>query len=337
MLEALLLRFRTARYSCKLAEQPPEGWNHSSVAAVPAKLQWEVVQVPSCLSLAVGRLQEACAPQLKSYKQAQLEEARRQLLQVTANVLQRHAGNAGKACAVIQKVQLLVRGTSGKDADHTVAGSSCANSSGPTARLLNVAYTLQRTDVPALLELLCAVSGAQPTGNKSPQHTEDVVSIGAVTPGLLRMLVLGPWCTQPAQVFRNSQIVQQLCAYFGSECEDLLEAVHGQEVCCGAFGSNKHGHCADMPFPGPDGWTAAYAEAWLAAVAEKPQGQQIKVRSMLQAMKQFTAMAAWAKQTAAGNAEKAVAVAVVLSKERDAKRHAHVLSRLQALLGQSMP
>jgi hypothetical protein len=58
---------------------------------------------------------------------------------------------------------------------------------------------------------------------------------------------------------------------------------------------------------------------------------------MLQAMKQFTAMAAWAKQTAAGNAEKAVAVAVVLSQERDAKRHAHVLSRLQALLGQSMP
>jgi hypothetical protein len=229
VLEALLLRFRTARYSCKLAEQLPEGSNHSFAApapAAPAKMQWEAVQLAPCLSLAVERLQEACAPQLKSYRQGRLEEAKQQLLQVTANVLRRHEGNADKACAVIQKVQLLVRGTSGKDADHTVAGSSCASSSGPTARLLNVAYTLQRTDVPALLELLCAVPGAQPTGNKSPQHTEDVVSIGAVTPGLLRMLVLGPWCTQPAQVFRNSQIVQQLCAHFGSECEDLLEAVH---------------------------------------------------------------------------------------------------------------
>jgi hypothetical protein len=76
VLQALLLRFRTARYSCKVAEQPPEGGNHSSVAAVAAKLQWEVVQVPSCLSLAVERLQEAFAPQLKSYKQARLEEAK---------------------------------------------------------------------------------------------------------------------------------------------------------------------------------------------------------------------------------------------------------------------
>lgn len=342
-LEAMLLRFRTARYTCKAAEQLfTDDDGVPAVAVAPAKPQWEPVQVPNCLSLAVGRLQEALTPQLKSYKQARLEEAKRQLLQVTANVLRQHAADADKACAAIQEVQLLVR--VGEAAEQTTAhDSGTASSSGPTARLLNVSYTLQRTDVPALLELLgvsCGEKLEQPAGSISPMQAEHeaggVVSTGVVVPSLLRMLVLGPWCTQPAQVFKRSEMMQQLCAHFGSECDDVVAAIKGREVCNRTIGYNRHGHCANMPFPGADGWTEEYAAARLAAVAHKPRHQRVKVRTTIAAMKQYKAMAEWAMQAAGGDAEMAAAVAAVLSQEEDPKQHRRVLFQLQRMLGQSM-
>jgi len=342
-LEAMLLRFRTARYTCKQAEQLSTGDDGgSAVPAAPAKPQWESVQVSNCLSLAVGRLQEALAPQLKSYKQARLEEAKRQLLQVTANVLRQHAGDADKACAAIQEVQLLVR--AGEAVEQTTAhDSSTAGSGGPTARLLNVSHTLQRTDVPALLELLgvsCGEKPEQPAGSISPMQAEHeaggVVSTGVVVPSLLRMLVLGPWCTQPAQVFKRSEMMQQLCAHFGSECDDLVAAIKGREVCNRTVGYNRHGHCADMPFPGSDGWTEEYAAARVAAVAHKPRHQRVKVYSTIAAMKQHKAMAEWAMQAAGEDAEMVAAVAGVLSQEDDPKQHMRVLFKLQHMLGQSM-
>ncbi len=199
--------------------------------------------------------------------------------------------------------------------------------------MLTVTSTLQRTDVPALLELLGVVCGPQleqPVG--SLQQAGHVVSLGAVTPGLLRMLVLGSWCTQPPQVFRRNQLVQQLCTHFGSECEDVLAAVKGRELCSRAVGYNRHGHSAGMPFPGPDGWTEEYEAARRAAVAGKKPVERYKVGRTLQAMKRFTEMAAWARQAAAGDAEKAAAVSAVLAAEPDPHEYDRVWRKLQHIM-----
>jgi hypothetical protein len=74
----------------------------------------------------------------------------------------------------------------------------------------------------------------------------------------------------------------------------------------------------------------------MAAVAKKPMRVQIKVREMLQAMQRFTDLATWARQAAAGDAEKEAAVAVVLSRDQDANKYQLVWSKLKTVLGQDM-
>jgi hypothetical protein len=91
-----------------------------------------------------------------------------------------------------------------------------------------------------------------------------------------------------------------------------------------------------MAFPGPDGWTPEYEAARLAAVAGKAGRDQIRVQAQLAAMHSFTDMAAWAKQAAAGDAEKSAAVAAELGAVQDARRHKQVLKVLQKILGQEM-
>jgi hypothetical protein len=158
--------------------------------------------------------------------------------------------------------------------------------------------------LPALLELLGAVCAAQPAAgqdskpdskpdseldgkpdSKPPQQAKHasvkVTSTGAVTPGLMCMLVLGSWCTQPAQVFSRNVAVQQLCAHFGSVCRDLLVAIKSQQVCGRTKGSNKNGHSASLPYPGPDGWTEAYAAARMAAVSKQYMYKQREVQHKL--------------------------------------------------------
>lgn len=162
------------------------------------------------------------------------------------------------------------------------------------------------------------------------------VNPGSVTPGLLRTMVPGSWCTQGAQVFKRNLLVRQLCQHFGGQCDDVLAGVKALELCQREKGHNRHGHTVSMAFPGPAGWTPEYQAARLAAVAGKAGRDQIRVTAQLAAMRSFTDMAAWAKQAAAGDAEKSAAVAVELGAVQDARRHKQVLKMLQTILGQEM-
>lgn len=342
-LQAMLLRFRTARFSCKTSDP---SCADSKVAAV-AKVVWEPVAVRSSLALAVGRLQEALSAQLRGYKQARIEAAKQQLLKATAALLMRHAADPDAACEELKQLKLQIPAKG--DAVHAggkqrlaaagVDGANSNSSSGPSASLLDVTYTLQRTDVPALLEALGASYSMAPStpvqGAPTDAATAGTVSTGSVTAGLLRMLVLGPWSTQGAQVFRRSLLVQQLCQVL--DCADLQAAISAQEVCRREEGHNRHGHSASMPFPGPDGWTEEYAVARLAAADGMYPHQRIRVQSTVAAMQKFTAMTAWAREAARGDAGKVAAVVVELVDVQDAKRYPQVLLKLQAILEQEMP
>lgn len=347
VLEALLLRFRTARYTCSTVEDA------NTDAKVGGKVAWEPAPVSSPLTLTIGRLQEGHATDLKGYKQARLQYIRQRLLKCAATLLVRHTEDPDKACRQLERLQLHSAAAAEGDAAAGAAASKpqapASSITGPTASLLNASYTLQRTDVPALLEELGASFGFdQQSHQQSAQDRSSAgsagcaaagpsCSAGSVTPGLLRMLVLGAWSTQGAQALKNSLLVQQLCMHYGAECEDLMSTMRAREVCCRQTGYNRHGHSASMPFPGPDGWTEEYAAARLAAIAETSRRHEIRVKSAIEAMRKFTDIAVWAKEAAAGDAGKYAAVAAVLMAVHDARRYEHVLQKLQTILGQEMP
>jgi hypothetical protein len=184
-----------------------------------------------------------------------LQHAKQQLLQAAAALLLQHPTDADAACKELMQLRLQIQAEGGEAAP-------AAGSSGPTASLLDVSYTLQRTDVPVLLEQLGASCGADPAAQPEQPCADPVqagaqqsvtVNPGSVTPGLLRTLVLGSWCTQGAQVFRRNLLVRQLCQHFGAECDDVLAGVRALELCRREKGHNRHGHAACMAFPGPDG------------------------------------------------------------------------------------
>lgn len=319
--QAMLLRFRTARFTSKKAAQ---------------KVGWEPALVSSCLALAVSRLQEAHAAHLKDLKQARLQHAKQQLLQAAVALLLQHPTDSNAACKELMQLRLHINAEGGE-------APPSAGSSGPTATLLDVSYTLQRTDVPALLEQLgasCGADSAQQPGPGGPVQAgaqqSMTVNPGSVTPAMLRTLVLGSWCTQGAHVFKRNLLVRQLCQHFGGQSNDVLAGVRALELCHREKGHNRHGHAASMAFPGPAGWTPEYEAARLAAVAGKAGRDQIRVKAQLAAMRSCTDMAAWAKQAAAGDAEKSAAVAVELGAVQDARRHKQVLKVLQTILGQEM-
>jgi hypothetical protein len=158
-LQAMLLRSRTAHFSCKTPEESGKDSKNGpvSVAAGVGKVEWEPVAVRSSLAMAVERLQEALSAQLRGYKQARIEAAKQQLLKATAALLVQHAAEPDAACEQLKQLKLHVPAKGDADLASCTqrlhaADVEGANSSGPSASLLDVSYTLQRTDVPAVLE-----------------------------------------------------------------------------------------------------------------------------------------------------------------------------------------
>lgn len=134
-LQAMLLRFRTARFISKKPD-PVSGDDKQVEAA--QKVGWEPAPVSSCLALAVSRLQEAHAAHLKDLKQARLQHAKQQLLQAAVALLLQHPTDPDAACKELMQLRLHIS-AEGREAPPS------AGSSGPTASLLDVSYTLQRT------------------------------------------------------------------------------------------------------------------------------------------------------------------------------------------------
>lgn len=321
-------------------------------------VSWEPAPPVSCLGLVVSRLQQSLAPQLRSYKQARLDAARLELLAATVKLLKEHDADTEKACAALKDLQLHM----GPTDNPAPAGAATAPPT-PCATLLGHTFSLQRKDVPDVLGQLgatCSMSqeGKQPAPaagdadakDDKDDDTEDapaqaaaaaaadlVLSAGDVTPNMLHVLVSGEWCSQGAQVLRRSVLVQQLCISFGSSCDDLLKAIKAQEVCLRTVRPNRHGHNKDMPYPGPAGWSTEYAAARLAGVVGRRAHKRKKVQKGLEEMRRFTAMANWARATAAGSPGQLAAVEAVLAAEVDAHKYNAVLGQVKDILQQDMP
>ena len=52
----------------------------------------------------------------------------------------------------------------------------------------------------------------------------------------------------------------------------LRDAISKQELCMRTVGCNRHGHTADLRFPGPMGWNNAYAMARLSNLSKTGRG-----------------------------------------------------------------
>jgi len=112
LLQALLLRTRTARYCCcsSSAAEPTDTDRAAGPAATAAGggcgVVWEPVEVPSCLELVVKRLKEAMAEELQGYRRARSAEAKHQLVVAAAKALQQHPGDWEAASAALDALQL---------------------------------------------------------------------------------------------------------------------------------------------------------------------------------------------------------------------------------------
>ncbi|KAI9366054.1 hypothetical protein DFJ73DRAFT_772182 [Zopfochytrium polystomum] len=102
-------------------------------------------------------------------------------------------------------------------------------------------YQLSRMDVPDLLALVPA------------SHL----------PTLGRLIVVGDWTSmQPPAIRRHAGKLKAL--FEGLDCADeVLTAVTGRMVCCRVGVPNRHGHTAELQWPGLLGWTEEYEEARL--------------------------------------------------------------------------
>lgn len=111
--------------------------------------------------------------------------------------------------------------------------------------LLGTEYSLQRTDVPALLKMVGY--------DENLAFVED--------------LVLGGWTPEPPQCLRrfSTEIIDGVDAAGGGGegglSGKLRDAILQQELCLRTIGCNRHGHTAELQFPGPMGWTEDYAAA----------------------------------------------------------------------------
>jgi hypothetical protein len=373
LLELLLLRQRTTRYSHSVSA----GGDGAEGASEAASVTWQAAERASVAELAVQRLKHALAEQLAGFRQARAAEAKRQLVAAAAQQLLLHADSASAASAALEKMgqlQLKPVGaavtTSAAEQGDGRADSAVAGVKGPAATFLGMTVSLQRTDVPAILEQLKTQSHpegaadiAASSGSKSPGHgpppsksqrthlssTPHGTGSSAAdwaTHGVLHTLVLGSWCHQPAQVLRRCALLQQLCRYLGQPGEELVAAIIAQDVCKHGSGScNGRGHTAELPYPGPDSWTPEYAAARNKAIGRAEHvtaSKKRKVARYLTQMQRYTAVAAWAREvvgsSASGDGGKQRAdVEGVLAGVTDANDLGVVTEKLEKVLGTSVP
>jgi hypothetical protein len=372
LVELLLLRQRTARYSHSVSAGSEAEGEATSVT-------WQAADRASVGELAVQRLKHALAEQLAGYRQARAAEAKRQLVAAAAAQLLLHADSASAASAALEKLghmQLKPVGaavaTSTADAEQSDGKPQTAvagvKGPGPAASLLGMTVSLQRIDVPAILEQLKtqsnpgAAGAAASSGSKSPDHgpppsksqrthvtstphgTTSAGSSDWATHGVLHALVLGGWCHQPAQVLRRRAPLQQLCHDLGQPGEELVAAIIAQNLCKRDSSScNGRGHTAELPYPGPSSWTPEYAAARNEAIGgakHVSDSKKRKVARYVAQMQRFTAVAAWARDVAgaAGDDGKQRAdVEGVLAGVTDANKLGVVTAKLEKVLGMRVP
>jgi hypothetical protein len=361
LLELLLLRQRTARYTHTMSDAQDEG----------AGVTWQAAERASVAELAVQRLRLAMAEQLGSYRQARAAEAKRQLVAAAAQQLLLHADSASAASAALEQMghmQLQPMGgaaSSNGTRQHSrgaATKAALADVKGPTATMLGQTVSLQRIDVPAIIEHLRAQGAAgvggsdssrSPTPSPKPKKARrgdynsspsKGGSSSRAKPVMLHALVLGNWCSQPPQALRRCAVVQKLCQGFGEHGKDLVSAINAQDVCKRPRGHcNAGGHTAGLPYPGPEGWTPEYAQARTTAVRGAPhvmRRKKKKVVNYLNQMQRYTAVAAWARQVAAsaGDGGKQVAaVEGVLAGQMDANMLISMIVQVEGILGMHVP
>eukprot|EP00667_Euglena_gracilis_P001240 EG_transcript_1239 len=138
--------------------------------------------------------------------------------------------------------------------------------------LLGTEYRLQRTHVPSIMATLAP---------------EKLPTLGLA-------LLLDRWTTLPPSALRRHLLLVR-CQYqaYGDLLEEITAQLSAAAVCARTTGTNRNGHSATNPFPGPDGWTPTYAE-------ERQASGKAGVERKLEAMKEFTAFAQEARRRAEG-------------------------------------
>lgn len=230
LLQAVLLRRRKARYTHRhelqqqavssaatsaeasapadvitpdpaTALDPESASTAGPAAAAPAKIVvWVPAPVKSALMLVLSLLQQALTPDPKRFNQARLEEARVRLLQATVALLKDHAGDAEQATAALQQLHLKL----GPSVPEISTAPFDTAQHEPSATLLGHTFTLQRSDVPDVLQQLGAsYSIAQPGDEAMMANAAEgavaaaagvTVTPGGVTPSMLHALAAsGGW------------------------------------------------------------------------------------------------------------------------------------------------
>lgn len=331
VLQALLLRWRTARYRSTTTTAEPEA---AAAAAAKAEVTWEPVEVDSVLDLLLSRLREASGAQLQGYQKARVAAASQQVIAAAATVVLAHQHDAAAASAALQQLYLPIPQQAGQ-----VSKRPEGTAKGPLAVIQGQQVYLQRNDVPAILEeclsMMKAGAGADTAaaaaGGSQP----------AVTADMLKALVLGDWCTQGAQALRRATLVLQLCQELGPDGTEMLDAIKAVELCQRTSGPNKNGHSSSLQYPGPDGYSEEYAAKRKAGLQEKlaeaseckKQRKAKKLRLYMESMRKFADIAAQAEAAAAGDGEKMKKVRAVLAEYSDAHQVAKLTARLKNVLG----
>jgi hypothetical protein len=302
VLQALLLRWRTARYTSSHAEEK-EGAS-SGAAAKPAAVVWTPVeQLPPTEELLLQRLSEVHASDIKGWRAARLAAAEEALMAAAVKLLQQHAEdeqalNAGLA-------QLFLQLTPGAHSSTRAADAP----RGPLAVLLDVSARLERKAVPQLLQQLAA----------GPTQVQ------------LTVLLTGDWSTLPISALKRSSEV--LAAVQAAGRADLEEALAARDKCCRTKGANRHGHTVELQYPGPASWSAEYAAERLRPLVGRARE---RAQRYLGAMKRYAEMAA-AARAAAGDPKQLAAVEQVLGGVDDANELPRVLVKVEGVLGQKLP
>jgi hypothetical protein len=184
--------------------------------------------------------------------------------------------------------------------------------------LLDQTARLERKAVPALLRGLAAAAPDASFG-----------------PAPLVVLIKGDWTSMPASALKKAGEV--LVAVAAAGRPDLQEALAARDKCARPRGVNKHGHSASLPYPGPDGWSEGYAAARL-KMLRGHNGKKKRAELYLAAMKQYTQMAAAAREVAAasGSAAKVAAVEALLRGSDDAHELPAVLAKVEGELGKEL-